>query len=100
MLFIQHSKSLDKRPFKRLILLNHSERQTWTSNKLNKSSNFKGQQYNTKSKPKCKLWPLAIMMCQYRFISCNSWTTLMENTDGGGDDAYVGNWGLGDTSVP
>lgn len=40
-------------------------------------------------------------MCKYRFISCNSQTTLVENTDSGADDTHLGGSGaFWDRSVP
>lgn len=60
--------------------------------------------YNTKSELKYKLWSLVVIMCQNRFISCNKYTTLMEDVDSGREGCAAlcmyGVRGKGGISVP
>lgn len=37
--------------------------------------------YNIKSETSCQPWTWVLMLCQYRLISCNKWSTLVGNID-------------------
>lgn len=41
-----------------------------------------------------------ITMCQYRFISCKKWTTLMRDVDNGWGYAWMGAGGIWEISAP
>lgn len=54
----------------------------------------------TKVNPNVNCGPWVIMICQWRFISCNKHPTLVSNGDNGGNYAYIRTKDIWEISVP